>query len=187
MDLVSVQNGDGMRFHLGGAQNTDTAFVRFSGTSIGTLFPSKGEVDFTIKSGYSFAERQALTAPNYRFAFDVFDATRRKSYFATSAANGRLVFSFAIDRSPTSNVRLPAGQEDALFGRDVVARVRITWDGKHATLYVNGVTLYSTMYTPLAGNWNSRSSFVVGAMNDLGLDTTGYYASDDVIADFEIR
>ena len=185
--LVPIQGDDGMSFHVGGPQNTDTAFLRFTGTSVGAVFQTKGEIRFTLKSAYSFAERQALPSRNYRYVFDAFDATRRKFFFATSTSSGRLMLTYGVDGSEASYFYIPVGNEDVLFGLDVTLNVRITWDGKTTTMYLNDVQVYTALYTPYVSNWTSVSSIVLGAQNDTSQYPGGYYALDDVLADFEVR
>jgi hypothetical protein len=77
---------------------------------------------------------------------------------------------------------VPAGQEDATFGKDVIAKVRLNWDGAKANFYLNDTLVHSTGYTAAVANWTTASSFTIGA-NSPG----GYFASDDLIDEFEVR
>ena len=66
-----VVNGNGVGFGPGGAQNTNTAFLSFSGAQVGSVFNvNQGDLTFYVKSSYSFAQRQALPANNSRYVFE---------------------------------------------------------------------------------------------------------------------
>jgi hypothetical protein len=81
---------------------------------------------------------------------------------------------------------VPAGQEDALFGRDVVANVRITWMGTTSRLFINEKLVATTSGYAKAANWSSLSALTIGARS-IRYAGGGYYASDDAIANFRIR
>ena len=86
-----VQGSSGVSFHNGGSQNTNTAFINFSGTQAGQVFNPQGEVALMLKSAYSFAQRQALPSPNSRYAFMVNDDTRTQFALNVYTSSGRLI------------------------------------------------------------------------------------------------
>ena len=188
VNFLDVEGSNGISFHLGGQQNTNIAFTSFTGTQVGKVFKKKGEISASVKSMYSFAERQALPAPNQRFAFDVFDGSGRKFSLSWYTAGGRLSFAYTAGVPALSTFTVPPGQEDVLFGRDVLLKVRITWDGKTTTLYLNEKAVARTVYPAVSLNWPSASSFIIGAQGSpSGVASAGFFALDDAIAGLEVR
>ena len=183
--FAPVTNTDGVFFRNGGQQNTNTAFVTFKGVPLAQLFAAAGgEVSFNLKSSYSFAERVALPASNYRCVYDVTDGTTRLFHFTVSSQYNRLIFSYMTGRSATSwYYYVPVGQEDTVFGKGVTANVRITWSGTSNQLYVNGRLVVSKTYTAAVAP--VPASFSIGASDSVY--GGGYYASDDAIANFEVK
>jgi hypothetical protein len=186
LNFAPVQNGYGLQFHNGGEQNVNTAFINFAGGQVGQLFKEQGEISFYVKSAYSFAERAALPIPNFRFVFDAFDNWGRQFYFAYYTVANRLVFLYGAWTTITNFYYVPAGQEDALFGRDRVAKIRMVWDGSCTRLYVNDQYVASSLYLRRAPNWTANSTFTVGAQN-IRVYGGGLFALDDAVADLEIR
>ena len=184
--FTTVLNGDGMIFGPGGQTNTNTAFLNFSGSQIGNLFtPSHGDITFYLQSRYSFAQRQALPAPNYGYVFDVYDNTQRLFSFLVYTTGGRLVFSYATGSAAMTSYFVPAGQEDAVFGKGLVAKFRLTWDGTNNVLYINdAVARPATPYTKSVPNWTGSSIFTIGASAP---STGGYFALRDALADFTMN
>jgi hypothetical protein len=190
-----VVNGNGVGFAPGGAQNTNTAFLSYSGTQVGSVFNvNHGDLTFYVKSSYSFAQRQALPANNSRYVFHVYDATGELFRFFILTNQKRLVVTYTTgSRVNTigstvsgSYYSVPMGQEDAMFGQGVVAKFRLTWDGSHNVLYWNNVQVATLPYTAATPNWGASSSFAIGA-TALGNRNGGGYACDDFIAEFQLR
>jgi hypothetical protein len=190
-----VVNGNGVGFGPGGAQNTNTAFLSFSGAQVGSVFnANQGDLTFYVKSSYSFAQRQALPPNNSRYVFDVCDGTGELFRFLILTNQGRLVVEYTTGSRVSaiggtvsgSYYSVPVGQEDAMFGQGVVAKFRLTWDGSHSVLYWNDVQVATSPYTAATPNWGASSSFVIGA-TALGNHNGGGYTSDDFIAEFQLR
>ena len=128
-----LANGDGLTFRTGGSQNTDTGFLAFSGAPVQALFNvNQGDLTFNLQSGYTYSERLSLGAP--RFVFQVDDGSQSVVYFSVSAASPNVSFQFSIG-SATVAYFLPHGQEDILFGKGVIAKLRLTWDGSVAAIF----------------------------------------------------
>ena len=180
-------NGDGVGFGLGGNQNTNAAFYDFTGSQVGSIFNANGgQISFSVRSSYSWAERQALPSPAHRWVFDVFDASRRVFQFIVVPSSGRLVFYYQTASATTFFYYVPVGQEDARFGKGVVLNVRLAWDGSKASLYLNGQLAAAPSYTKVTPSWTSASDFSFGA-ESARVYGGGYFASDDVIADFRVQ
>jgi hypothetical protein len=142
---------------------------------------------FYVKSSYSFAQRQALPANNYRYVFDVNDGTGDLFNFYILTYNGRLLVRYTTgSRVNGGYYYVPAGQEDAQFGQGVVAKFRLTWNGSTNVLYWNDVQVATFGYTVATPNWTATSSFTLGATS-LGTLNGGYYTCDDPIAEFLIH
>lgn len=180
MDVVS--NSRGMSFGKSGQQVANTAYLSFSGNQIGNLFDSNsGEVNFFIKSAYSFVERNAIPAFNYRYTFSAYDGTTYPYSFTSYTQTGavpRLVFTYSTN-SALQSYFVPIGQEDSLFGKGSILKVRLVWNAGQSFLYLNDALAKSISYTPLNEAWQSASSLTIGSK-------LGYYASDDAISDFNI-
>jgi hypothetical protein len=176
----------GFDIHQNGAQNTNTAFLNFPGGVCGQLFDKSSEISFSLKSAHSFAERKLLPAPNARGIFEVYDYSGSMYVFSTSTTSaGALIFSFGAGGNSTI-YRVPAGQEDVVFGRGVVAKIKIKWSPTSFSLYINGVLAQTNSATARSGNWSSNSAFTVGSRS-VRLGGGGYYASDDTIAELVVR
>jgi hypothetical protein len=179
-----VVNSNGVAFHNPGSQNTNTAFVNFSSSQgLGSVFGSAAEISFLLKSAYSFTERRTSTSP--RMVFEVYDDLYRQYAFYSYISGGQLVFAYTV-KNCTALFTVPAGQEDVLFGKDVVARIRIGWTGNTSTLYINDTVARTGTIMAKSINWTSRSAFSIGAAS-VRSSGGGYYASDDAIADFKVR
>jgi hypothetical protein len=81
---------------------------------------------------------------------------------------------------------VPSGKEDLLFGKDVVANIRITWASNSFSLYINGTLAQTNTPWPKIASWTSLSALTVGSRSARTLNG-GYSASDDIIANFMIR
>jgi hypothetical protein len=184
--LDPVSGSDGMSFHQNGGQNTNTAFINFSGTPVGQVFQTASEISLLLKSGYSYTERLALPSSNMRTAFEVFDNTSSLYNFSTyTTSTGQLQFSFAA-LGIVATYTVPSGKEDLIFGKGVVASIRIAWAGNSLSLYVNGTLVQKNTISPKVANWSSLSALTIGSRSARTAGG-GYYASDDSIADFMIR
>jgi hypothetical protein len=183
VNFVSAVAGDGVYF-LNCCSNTNDAYYKFTGATVGNIFNlSQGQISFSLKSRYSFAQRQS-TAAAQRYAFDVRDNNPNNHlfYFRTQISSG-LQFAYSVGGA-TQFYWAPAGTEDALFGNGVVMNVLITWDGSLSKLYLNGALVQSASYTKAAANWTASSTFDLGGY-EYGT-FGGYNVSDDVIADFSV-
>ena len=177
---------DGLLFHQNGAQSTNTAFINFSGTNFGTVFNSASEISFLVKSAYSYAERRVLPMPNTRTLFEVFDNSIPWYSFSTyTSSTGQLQFSFGV-HGYTAVYTVPFGQEDLIFGRGVVAKIRFTWTTNSYSLYVNDKLVRTSTFTSNSANWSSLSALTIGSRN-IRVFNGGYYASDDSLAELMIR
>ena len=87
VNFAPAQVGNGVYFQ-NCCVNTNNAYYKFTGATVGNIFNmSQGQISFSLKSRYSFAQRMAsATAP--RYAFDVRDgnATLTCSGFICSLA-----------------------------------------------------------------------------------------------------
>jgi hypothetical protein len=179
---------DGISFRPGGPQTANTAFLNFSGPQVGKVFKAKGEIRLQLKSAYSFAERQNLAAPNDRYVLDVFDATSRRFALTIYTKAGQLLIAYNTGDTAPKVFAVPQGQEDALFGKDVLLTVRLTWDGSANVLYLNDTEVARGAYkSPNNTNWNAGSSMIIGAQNGAKGSSSGCCAADDYVADVEIR
>jgi hypothetical protein len=185
LSFTPVTGSSGITFRTGGSQNTNTAFVDFTGASLGSFFDTEGEVSFVLKSGYTFAERQALASPNHRYAFEVHDGSSLQFAFVTYTAGGKLTFVFTT-RGISTIYTVPAGQEDRMFGQDVVAKIRFKWTASASELYINDALVRSSTFMPIAARWSSISRMTIGAHTTL-VTGGGNYALDDAIAEFKVR
>jgi hypothetical protein len=184
-----VVNGDGVAFEGVSNPNSNTAFLSFSGTPVGSVFnPNQGDLTFYVKSSYTFAQRQALGSGNFRMVFDVYDATGELFFFESLTSGGRLIFQYKTGNRTggAGYYYVPVGQEDGVFGLGVVAEFRLTWNGTTNVLYVNGTQVATFSYTPATPNWAASSNFTFGA-TAVPSYGGGYYKCDDPIADFQIR
>jgi hypothetical protein len=181
---VPHPNGNGLAFTKGGQQNTNTAFLSFSGTAVASLFKhTLGDLSFSVKSNHSLEDRRVALPMTYFFHAD--NGSQRIAYMSSSVAGSRLVFRFGAGGGG-GYYYVPAGQENALFGKGAIARFRLTWNGSRLTLYVNDVSVASFAYKPLTAAWSSKAAFAIGA-SSANVYSGGYYACDDSIADFRIQ
>ena len=184
--FASAYLGNGVRFGQTGAQNQNTAFYRFTGTALANLLGrNQGDISFYLKSAYSFAERSANASDNIRWIFDAHDETARRFTFCVLVSGGRLLFLYQIAGSLLQTYPIPPGQEDLVFGKSVIAKIRLHWDGSGVNLFVNDISVRSGPYTSVNANWTA-ASFTIGAVESRQ-GVAGYYASDDLIDEFEIR
>jgi hypothetical protein len=181
-----VRSGSGVSFAAGGQQNTNTAFYRFTGSGVANLFNSdQGELSFYLKSKYSFAERATLPSYNYRFAFDATDGTNKLFRFYTYGTASRLQLCYATGGVDDICYYIPAGQEDAVFGKNIAMKVRLTWDGNQNSLYINDELARTATFTKKAATWGVLSTLLIGGrMSSYG---DGYFSSDDAIDEFRIH
>jgi hypothetical protein len=180
----SMQNGSGVAFGTGGQQRSNTAFYSFTGAGVGDLFGSpSGEVSFLWKSRYTFAERKALPPYNYRTAFDVNDSVNGRRFAVFVEAGSKLIFRWQAG-SVRGSYSVPAGTEDALFGKGVVLHVRLRWTQTSREFYLNGAKAGSVSTTAVAATWGAASNFTIGAFSQA--NGAGYYSSDDAVSDFRV-
>lgn len=183
--LVNVVDNAGMQF-TGSNGNTNTAFLNLPGpVALTALFgrPS-GEVSFTMQSTRTFSERR--NAGSYRWVYDVYDATRRLHWFGVYTFAGRLMFTYSAGGSSPLFYYVPAGNEDALFGKQVALRVRIAWSSSVAKLYLNDTLVQTSTFVGAAANWTAQSSMTIGATNTREMNG-GYYFFDDQLANFQVK
>jgi hypothetical protein len=187
--FAPVEAATGVSF-LNCCSNTNTAHYRFTGVELGNIFSvNMGQISFSLKSSYSFAQRQK-TAASPRYAFDVQDdvATRHHLfYFLTEVTSNStatyLTFSYSLGGAAQFYF-VPLGTEDTLFGDAVTLQVTITWDGNTGKLYLNGALVQSKPYTQPAATWTANSVFDLGATEYLTYG--GYSSSDDLISGFTV-
>jgi hypothetical protein len=185
LSFVPTVGSSGVNFSQGGAQNVNAAFINFTGDGFGGLFDTDGEISFSLRSAYSFAERKVLPAPAYSFAFEVYDNTVPHFHFMSYVSSGQLAFGYST-RGVSAFYIVPVGQEDVLFGRGVVANVRITWTSTTSSLYINNKLVRTATFAPKVPVWSSISALTIGARSTR-FATGGYYSSVDAIADFKVR
>ncbi len=179
--------GQAVAFGLGGQQNVNTSYYQFTGSNIGNLFYAEdGEISFRMKSSLSFAERKNLPQQNFKYAFDVRDGSNQRvfTFFVQTinTSGGRLLFHYSAKTSQTSYYYVPIGQEDQVFGKDVIMNVRITWDESQSKLFINDSLVKTFNYTQaVSPNWNSSSKFIFGA------DHSGNYSSTDFLDEFLVN
>ena len=182
----TVSTGTGVSYRRGGAQNANSSFVNFAGSGFAGMFDTDGEISFTIKSGLTFAERKAQPSSAIQYAFDVYDDTAPQYHFMSYVTGtGALAFSYSA-RGMSTAYMVPAGQEDALFGRDVEARFRITWTSNTHALYINDrlVTTFSFATRPAV--WGTASALTIGSRS-IRYAGGGYYSSADLVSNFMVR
>jgi hypothetical protein len=183
--LDPIAGSGGCSFHGNGGQNADSAFVNFSaGTTLDQVFDNSSEIKFQLKSAYSFNERLLLT-DSMRGVFEVFDDQAPWYNFSTYTSGGQLQFSFGA-RGFSGMYTVPSGQEDVLFGKGVVAKIRIKWNSSAFSLYVNDTLVQTNSLSPKTPNWSAQSAFTIGSRS-IRVGGGGYYPSDDTVAEFVIR
>ncbi|HKF04915.1 MAG TPA: Ig-like domain-containing protein [Candidatus Sulfotelmatobacter sp.] len=164
--------------------NTNDAYYHFTGTGVGTVFNvSQGQITFSLKSRYSFAQR-ASSAATPRYAFDVRDGNgNHMFYFLTQVNNGVLYFTYLI-AGTGQYYWLPQGTEDSVYGNGAILRVTMSWNSGVANLYLNGTLVKSTTYTTPTPNWSGASVFDLGAFEYQSFG--GFNVSDDIIDEFTV-
>ncbi len=178
---VNFVPGSGVYF-LNCCSNTNNAYYKFTGPTVGTIFNiPQGQISFTLKSRYSFAQRQSNAG--FRYAFDARDANGHQYYFLTQITSGALNFTYMVG-GVAQYYFVPKGTEDQLFGNGVRLNVALRWDGDTTTLLLNGAAVKSTSYAPATGNWTAASIFDLGAYEYL--TAGGYYSADDLISKFTV-
>jgi len=185
--VIMNATGAGAAFLNGGNQGSDAAYVNFTSASFGTVFNNSSEISLYLRSGYTFAERQALASPNMRSAFEIYDANGSWWSFNTyTSTDGALRFGFGA-KGYAAVYAIPAGTEDAVFGKGVIVKIRITWDASTFSLWVNGQMVQTNSVTqPKNPSWGSTSAFTIGARS-VRLSGGGFYSSDDTVAEFMMR
>ena len=160
--FVPVLTGTGVQFGPGGSQAVNRAFYKFYGLTLRDTFNTAGgEIRFQLKSTRTFAERLAL-GTHFRRVFQVQDGTTSIFRFDVATEANRLVLKYQTGDIGSSH-QIPAGQEDALYGKDRVMDVRLVWNGRTSSLYLNNTLVRTAMYTRLTPAWNSSSRFSFGA------------------------
>ena len=183
VNFAQAQVSNGISFGAGGQQNTNTAFYKFEGSSVGNIFNSSGgEINFYVKSNYTFAERLLLPSRNYRYVFEVYDASKVQFNFASFTDGSNLIFSYTIG-GVSGYYYVSKGKEDSTFGKGTLVKVRMSWNGTSQTLYVNDIAVATKAYTPVTTNWSSASVFTLGSASNYG---GGYFSSDDLIDEFQV-
>ena len=184
VNFVSGQTGDGVYF-LNCCTNANQAYYKFTGSAIGNIFNmNQGKISFTLQSRYSFAQRQA-TAATPRYAFDVRDGNGTHLFYFMTQVSGPTLFFMYEAAGSAQYYWAPAGTEDTLFGNGVALNVSLEWGASGLNLYFNGVLVRSTPFSPLTANWTNASNFDLGAYEYMTY--SGFYASDDVIANFVVN
>ena len=159
------------------------AYYRFTGTQLASIVSAKGEVDFTLISRQSWAQRR--TNSDYRSVFDVEDTTGHKvlRFFVDNNSGTGIRLFYAVPGTAQSYY-VPSGQEDAIFGLGKALAVKITWDGINMRLYQNGSLVQTTPYTPVTPSWSSQSVFTLGGANYYTYGAAN--ACDDIIDEFTV-
>jgi hypothetical protein len=194
VNFAAAQVGNGAYF-LTCCDNTNTAFYKFTGSTIGNIFNvNQGQISFYLKSRYSFANRVALAA-NARVAFAVSDADPSKALFffatqvTTVGSEKYLLFSWRtgnglVNGYTTYFLWIDPVQADTLFGNGVILKVTMKWNGVTNQLYLNDVLVQNNSYAPVTPNWTTASIFDMGAVEDL---TYGAFnVCDDIINQFTV-
>ncbi len=184
--------GSGVRFAVGGQQNSNTAFYRFLGTQTNNLLKaSQGQITFTLKSKTNFATR-AATATDV--VFDTRDgANGRPFYFSIVKSSGRLIFEWKSGGTGSHPYFIPAGTEDTVYGT-AAAPVAVVLDwGTSGTwsLKLNGVVKDSGTETKQAEpTWGTNGLLTFGADAYRGAVTDvnpgGFFACTDLIDEFKL-
>ena len=182
VNFAPAEVGNGVYFLNCCATNTNNAYYKFTGASVGNIFNvNQGQISFYLKSRYSFAQRVA-TATGQRYAFDVRDGSGTHLFnFMTQIASGRLMF---VSLGSGTPYLVPQGSEDALFGNGVILKVTITWNASKNSFYLNDTLVASAPRTTPTPNWTAASTFDLGAREYLALG--GNNSSDDVIDEFTV-
>ncbi len=184
--------GNGVKFLNGGQQNTNAAYYKWTGATIGNVFNAeRGEIRFYLTSSYTWAQRQALDPNRIRYVYDIYDGTGNQFVFLVNVFEGspnRMKWTWGQNAYGTE-YETPVGQEDPIFGLGVTSKWRITYDGRNhvtdqalAQLYLNDALVQSLPYTYSAPNWDGTSMAIIGAQRN----PEGYFACDDQIDEFRV-
>jgi hypothetical protein len=180
-DFLPARTGNGLSFKQGGSQNKNSAFLRFRGANVKDVFGgAKGDITFYLKSTRTFAERKTRLS----WVFDVYDASARKFSFSVNSVGSRLHFLYQLAGSSLKSYTVPAGSEEAVFGKDAVAKVRLAWDGAAISFYLNDTLAQTTPHSGGTANWSTKSTFMVGASGSTVDSGAGFYSFDDVVDEF---
>jgi hypothetical protein len=185
--MKPVSGTSGAAFHMGGAQNANTAFVNFGSSVFGTTLDNSSEISFLLNSAYSFAERKALPSSNMRSAFEIYAANGPWFCFNTyTTSAGELQFAFGAN-GYSGVYTVPPGTQDHVFGKGVTVKIKITWTSNSFSLWLNDTLVQTNTITiPKTPDWGSTSAFTIGSRS-ARLAGGGYYSSDDTVAEFTIR
>ncbi len=181
-------SGNGVAFLTGGQQRNNSAYYEFTGAALAPIIgAATGEIDFTVVSRFSPAERKQLRT--YQFLFDTWDdsgADLAFFYIDSSSGNDlRLVYQVGGAAGAYVPVYiLPADQEQALLGKGVALNVRLVWDGSQCSLYLNGQSVKSFSYNPMSPVWGANARLTIGARNSSG--GPGYFSFTDLLDEFSI-
>jgi hypothetical protein len=126
-----------------------------------------------------------LPASGAESILDVFDNSTEQFYINLQAGNG-LVLHYQTSGIFEQSYVVPAGTEDALFGKGKVLNVQLAWNGSQNNLYLNGNLVKTAAYTAATPNWTSNSSFSIGASNT-HIDGGGFYSCLDSISSFLVQ
>jgi len=183
VNYASAQVGNGVYF-LNCCANTNNAYYKFTNSLVGSIFNiSQGQVSFTLRSRYSFAQRKA-SATQPRYAFDVRDGNNAHLFaFYVQPSGTQLMFTY-IMAGAAQYYFVPAGTEDTLYGSGVSMQVALSWNGTTMSLSLNGTQVKSTAYTTATPNWTAASNFDLGAY-EYSI-SGGYNVSDDIIDEFTV-
>jgi hypothetical protein len=143
---------------------------------------------FTSNPNTALAERKALSSfNNDRYVFDVADGAQELYGFKVgnvSYNGGLLAFSYQTGGA-ASSYYIPVGMEDALFGKGVILKVKLTWTGTQNQLYLNDALVQTQSDTKLAPNWTSNAALYLGTKESYGYGA-GYSVLDDTVDEFTI-
>jgi len=173
-------------YFLNCCTNSNNAYYKFTGTTVGSIFNvNHGQISFSLKSRYSFAQRKQL-AVSPRYAFDVRDGNGKHLFYFLShiTTSGGLFFSYMAGGTG-QYYGLAPGTEDAMFGSGVILKITLAWDGTAIKLYLNGALVKSSPSPAATANWTSASNFDLGAYEYQTFG--GYNVSDDVIDEFTVQ
>jgi len=183
---VVFDETDGVKFLLGGQQNTNTAYYQFSGATIGNWFDcARGSFAFTVKSSHSWAARQGLADHYLFYTQDDGGIVALFVIRVFASSPNRLKFEYGVCGSGTE-FDVDAGQEDVVFGSGVSLAVEGIWNSStnSFSLKFNGSEVQSFFYNPTTMNWGSQSQFILGAN---GGGSTGYNSLDEYLKNFILR
>ena len=182
VNFAPVQSGTGVYFK-NCCVNTNNAYYKFTGTAVGSIFNlNQGQISFTLKSNYTFAQRQSLMP---RVVFDVRDSNPGNHVFnfLTEVASGFLTFAYTIDGTGY-DYYVPQGTENTLFGSGVALNVTLAWSNNSVNLYLNGNLVQTRSFATATASWTASSVLDLGAYEYVSVG--GYYTCDDAISSFTV-